>query len=173
MLFRSIPQNYGVAYRLVIARKDPLTQQVRYGEPSGRIVAYNTTAGTAYTTIQFILPPGTPPDAFIQVYRSLAAPPGVFPSDEMYLVTEIALNSLTGTKYWGYAPATSAPLIPNFISFNDLSPGRQDDPANAQIYVPLYVNRGLGNGAQSRKTPAPKSNVVGYFGGREIGRAHV
>ena len=138
-----------------MCRKDPVTGQVRYGEPSGRVLYYNTTGSAQGTAVIIPNPNNCPPDAFLQIYRSFSQPIANTPSDEMYLVAELPLGTFNGTNYWGFAKNNTS----GFSTYQDVTP-------DSQIYVPLYTNRGLGNGIQASKFPAPQANVSGYFQGR-------
>lgn len=158
--FAWLPNNYSVAYRLVLVRKDS-NGYFQFSEPSQRFVYTNTTGGNTSVSVLIVWPTCSPPDAFIQIYRSQSIPPssaGVpnVPSDEMFLVTEILPSSIIspGATWYGYRFPGD-----NVVPGDDISP-------DSQIYVPLYTNRGLGNGIQASKANAPVSNVLFTFGNR-------
>jgi len=162
-----LPAGYSVAYRLVMARKDPLTGQVRYSEPSDRMVLTNNTGQAGNVIVSVMVSYGAPQDGFVQIYRSMAVPAGVAPSDELFLVGELALQKadVSIPSYWGYSPTLNSGNV-IILPFIDISPGRIDDISNAAIFVPLYTNRGLGNGIQATKYNPPVAAITGSFGGR-------
>lgn len=153
--------NWTVAYRFVVARKDG-NGYFQFSEPSQRVLYTNLT-GTGSAEVGITVPNSAlinfPPDAFLQIYRSQSVPPGVTPSDEMYLVAEVPPAS-TAAGNWGFiVPGKGAGGPGPAFTYDDISP-------DTQIYVPLYTNAGLGNGIQASNFPAPAANVMFTFGNR-------
>jgi hypothetical protein len=168
---------YTVAYRFVVGVKDP-QGFIRLSEPSGRVLTTNPNAIPAGANVspRLLIWPGqsipsnllstTKSIPFVQIYRSQSMPPDSTgaaqnPSDEMFLVNEQVPPRYTGgSENFGYTSTYGTPgTFSQGHTYSDVTPDNQ-------IYIPLYTNRGLGNGIQASKTNAPASNVLFSFGGR-------
>lgn len=101
-----LADQYQVAYRVVIAKKDS-KENVHFGEPSSRTIVANATFTSGWVTtesknvvLRAILAAECTTDHYFQVYRSKQVPVGTQPDDDLQLVYQDYLTTLNiANKY--------------------------------------------------------------------------
>src|SRR5208283_5111810 len=159
-----LQQNYCVAYKTVIIRKNLNDNTIVSGPPSDYTVVANTFAGPQQVVLWIPIPLLTQPGDVLQVYRTKSAPVSANGAEasinqDYYLASEVPFATISSPVQNYLAPDTIDTWIntPATVFFDTIP--------DSALYVPLYTNPDDGGGAQvTTQTPPAAADICLYKG---------